>query len=339
MTSMERVLAAMAGVPLDRPPYALTLSLYGAKLTACPLESYYTKPESYLQGQLAARELTQSDIVFAPFALTYEGAAYGCNLQFFTENPPNVKKPAIRSAEAFMDLEEPDPEREKHLRFMIESTSGLASAFGDSVPVCAIVTSPFDLPALVMGIDEWLATLVCKPDLVADILCRTIAHFTRYANALLSAGAAFLAVPNAIAHPRMVYESLITEAALPAIREAFANVRGPIVFHHGGNRMDGIQKDFFTLPNVAGFALDPRDSFSHFRSRVGEGTTLLGNLHGPTLNALKSETAYAKVRAIRDERKNDPRYLFITSGADIPWSTHADVLENIGAILREPCER
>ena len=103
-TSLDRVLAALAGKPQPRPPFTLTLSLYGARLTGCPLTEYYRKPERYAEGQEAVLDLCSPDILFSPFVLTLEAEAFGSELKFLPDNPPNIRKPAVRSADEFIRL-------------------------------------------------------------------------------------------------------------------------------------------------------------------------------------------------------------------------------------------
>src|SRR5665647_578046 len=95
MTSTERVVAALQGTAADRRAFTMTLSLYGAKLTNCPLPQYYTKPECYLQGQIAVAERCKPDIIFTPFALSLEAQAFGSEIFYMEKCPPNVKKPFI----------------------------------------------------------------------------------------------------------------------------------------------------------------------------------------------------------------------------------------------------
>ena len=50
MNSVERVFVAVEGKSVDRPAVTLTLSLYGAKLTGCPVKEYYTNPQAEANG-------------------------------------------------------------------------------------------------------------------------------------------------------------------------------------------------------------------------------------------------------------------------------------------------
>ena len=52
MNSIDRVMATIQGTDKDCIPLSLTLSLYGAALTNCPLDEYYTDSKKYVSGQL-----------------------------------------------------------------------------------------------------------------------------------------------------------------------------------------------------------------------------------------------------------------------------------------------
>ena len=85
MTSMERVLAALSGTPQPRPPFTLALSLYGARLSGCPLSRYFRDAESYGAGQQAVYDSFAPDILFSPFALPLEAEAFGSEVIFLPD--------------------------------------------------------------------------------------------------------------------------------------------------------------------------------------------------------------------------------------------------------------
>ena len=89
MTGMERVIAALHGAGADHRAFTMTLSLYGAKLTSCPLNEYYTIPEQYLKGQMAVAQQCRPDIIFTPFALALEAQAFGSDIVFL---PPAIEQ-------------------------------------------------------------------------------------------------------------------------------------------------------------------------------------------------------------------------------------------------------
>jgi uroporphyrinogen decarboxylase len=106
-------------------------------------------------------------------------------------------------------------------------------------------------------------------------------------------------------------------------------VRGPIVFHHGGNPMVPFLTTISTLPGVVGYAVDHRDSLAEARTILGPERVLLGNLNGPPLAKLAPHKVLEKVDNILEDRRDDPRFIFLNAGADIPLSTPPELLQAV----------
>lgn len=332
-TSFERVMAAFQGQPMERPPFTMTLSLFGAKLIGCPLTEYYHDPERYAEGQDAVVDLCDPDILFAPFALTLEAEAFGSEIVFLPDNPPNIRKPAFRNPEEFMGLQLPDIDNHPSLLYFRESVRHLSLKHKGKKPICGVVTAPVDLPALIMGIDMWIEILLFHEHIAQDILNKASEHFISLANALLADGADFIALPIMFTHPSLLYRKLIDELILPTLHRSFQEVKGPIVFHHGGNPIVPLLNDYLNLPNVAAFAVDHRDSMIEARSIIGPNRLLLGNLNGPNLSRLPVEKILDKVNEILTDRNNDPCFVFATSAADVPWNTPPATIKAIADLI------
>ena len=328
-SSLQRIAAALAGKPQERPPYTFVLSLYGAKLIECPLTDYYRNPQCYAEGQEAVRDLCAPDILFSPFAVCLEAEAFGSELAFFSNNPPNIRKPAVRSADEFLKLSMPDVESDPGLCYLQESVRCLAKHTCAETPICGVLTTPVDLPAIIMGMDMWIETLIFAPEKAAAILDKTTTHFIQMANALLNAGAAFIGLPTMFANPQILYPKLIDTLIIPALTEAFDEVEGAIVFHHGGNPIVPYLHGYLSLPKIAGFVVDHRDSLDDARKITGDERLLLGNLCGPTLSRTPMEQILAAVEFILQDRKEDPHFIFSTSGPDVPWDTPPELLQRI----------
>jgi uroporphyrinogen decarboxylase len=325
MTGMERVLCALHGKPADRRAFTLALSLYGARLSGCPTQEYYSDPKRYLEGQRKVVRLIDPDIVFAPFTLPFEALAYGGEGVWLDKFPPNVRKPPFRGQDMPVSLGD-DMFLAPGLAYLVESTRLLALEFGPSKPVCAVATAPVDLPAMLLGIEGWLETLLFDPERAARLMALAEEHFLRLTGAFFAAGAAFVAIPVMFANLRLVTPALLEDAVLPALARAFDQSAGPLVYHHGGNRiLDHLQR-FSSLPNVAGFLLDPRDSMSRARDILGPGRLVLGNMNGPGLARMQPDKAYASVSTLLAERASDRAFMLASSHADVPFDTSPDTL-------------
>lgn len=339
MTGLERVGAALQGRFADRRAATATLSLYGARLAGIALSRYYRDPEAYRLGQAAVVERFDPDIVFAPFALALEAEACGAGLAFFDKAPPNVRKPATLegflggaaepgaeeagSFDAARFLDEPGP------AYLLESIRLLARDNAGSRPVAAILTCPCDLPALVFGLDAWLETLLFDPPRAETLLAAAERRFLALAEACAEAGAMFAAMPVMFAQPKIIGEELVKAQIIPYISRVFARAPCPLVFHHGANPLGEILALFKELPGIAGFAMDERDDFRRARSVLGPGPLLLGGVNGPLVEGRGPERLRSMVAAVREATADDPRYVFATGAADLPYDTdpgHIDAL-------------
>ena len=330
MNGMERVMAAMNGRPANRRAVSLVLSLYGARLTKCPLKLYYTDPAAYARGQSAVYNTFKPDILFAPFALPFEGEAFGSRVRYFEDQPPNLASPAINSADEIGRLCVPDIEDHPKLNFFRESIRLMAKEHGRDVPIAAIVLDPIGLSAMIMGLDGWLNTLLFDGEGVKRMLNLVIPYFADRANALLEEGASFIVIPGAVANPMIVSRSIVETTALSVLREAYALVNGPIVMHSGGAPLAPFIDMFTGLPNVAGFVLNGGDNLVRARDAAGRKALLIGNVDGPTLSKRSPEAIRSECMDVLLNRENDPCFILGTSGADIAYDTPP---ENIHAFL------
>ena len=319
----------VVGGVTDRPPFTLTLSAYGARLTGCPLRTYYSDPEVYVAGQVAVREALGPDLLFSPFALALLGEPFGSTLAWFDHQPPNLDRPAVPTVAEAARLPLPDVDAHPTLLFLRESVRRLARAYKGDVPVVGMVLCPVDLPPLIVGLDAWMDAVVSRDPAVPRLLERCTCFFVEFGNALLGDGAAFLAFPGVFCSPAVLPMSMLTSLVLPVLAEAFQQVRGPLVWHHGGIRLAPHLEALRGLPNVIGYAVDSSDSLAQARQVLGEGPVLLGNLDGPSLDQRSPDEVHRQARAILLDRARDPRFILASSAADVPMATP---LENLHAV-------
>lgn len=331
MTSAERVLATLAGRPVDRRPVAPVLSLYGARLTGCPLERYYNDAAAYADGQAAVGEAFRPDVLFAPFDFAALGAAFGSELQHFEHQAPVVRRPALASAAEWGHVAVPDVETHPRLRYLRGAVRRLAAAHGGTVPVVAVLPPPTDLPLLVLGMEGWLEAVLFDPPAAARILDDIVPFFVRLANALFAEGASLLALTCALAAPAILPRKTVQAFVLPVFREALSRLRGPVLLHHGGNPLVAHLDLLAGLPGVVGFALDHRDDLGRGRAVLGSEPVLLGGPSAPDLPSSTPEETLASCRAVLEDRRGDPRFVLCSTGPDIPWDA---LPETIHALRR-----
>jgi len=330
VNSTQRIMATIQGAPTDRRAFVLIMSLYGARLTGCPLKDYYTDPDAYFQGQLAVQQKFEPDVLFSPFVLPYLGAAYGSQIKLFADQPPNLATPAIERAKDFASLTMPDVDANVHLTYLRKCLRRLTKEYKNAIPVGAFALSPVDLPSMIMGMEVWLETLLFDPHLAEAIIEQVTVHFIEYTDALFSDGVSFIVLPLPFANLRIITPKIATQIAVPCLKRAFERVAGPLVLHHVGASFLKSLAHLQGLPNVLGYYVGKEDSLVEAREIVGPQKTLLGNIDGPGLRKRTADDIHQQALDILDQMQDDPRFILATSSPDIDLETPE---ANIQAII------
>ncbi len=334
MNSIERITASLNGDPTDRRAISPILPLYGARLSGCELSEYYNDSSAYARAQSAVLETFEPDVLFGPFALPLEGAAFGSEVRFFDNQAPNIQRPAINSVKEIDGLTVPDVDRHPRLLYFRETIRQMYAQHGHKVPIAPIASGPIDLPALILGIEGWLDALLFDKEGARQMLNLAIAHSVRFINALFSEGAMFVAIPVDFANPRIITREIAIEITVPALEEALSQMEGPVFLHSGGAPLALSIDLLANLPNVAGFVLNGSDSFEEARKRIGPQPVLVGNIEGPSLFMRKKEDIRKECLSALHNQRNDPHFVLGTCMADIGTGTPP---ENIH-VLRESAE-
>jgi uroporphyrinogen decarboxylase len=314
----------MTGAPADRAPWTGVFSLYGAALTECPLARYYTDPAAYVAGQLAVLETLKPDILFMPFALVREGEAFGAQARHFPDQPPNLRAPACR-IDAFASIQPADIDGHPAICYLRESLRRLAITAAP-VPVAGIALDPFALPVMLFGLDAWMEIFLFQPGLATDVLAFTTEHFVRWGNALLGDGAACIIIPSIFVSPTVLSQNLVRDRVFDHLGRAIGRIKGPVIVHHAGGTLLPLLALLRALP-AAGFAIDARDDYAAARNILGPDRPILSGVDGPTLPHQEAAALADRVRALLAVRRDDRRFLFTTTGADVPLSTPLSILE------------
>lgn len=331
MTGLQRIQAALQGQPADRRAVAPLLSLYGAKLTGCPLDRYYHDAAAYVHGQDAVRETFAPDLLAAPFLLPLLAECCGGEMTYPGLQPPVVRRPPIHSADQWNRIALPDPVHHPAMRYLLDAIGLMAQRYRDDTPVLAILTPPIDVPILLMGLDAWLETVLFEPDQARRIMQDVVPFTVQWTNACLARGALAVVYPCGMLSPTVVTRQIVETWARPILADALAQINGPAILHHGGAPMLANLDLLPGLPAVAGFVPDERDDLDQARRILGPDPLLLCGPMAPELPRLSAQQVAQRCHALLDNRRDDPRFILCTTGPDVPWDTPP---ENIHALRR-----
>lgn len=108
MNAYQRVMNSLKGLPVDRPPVLAVLGAYGGKLTGTPLPELYTDADKFVAGQQAVIDTFKIDMVLSTLDFSLIAEAFGGQIVFFDDQPPNMKRPAAANIKEALALPLPD---------------------------------------------------------------------------------------------------------------------------------------------------------------------------------------------------------------------------------------
>ncbi len=271
MTSRERVLAALAGKPVDRVPVMSPVSLATSE---CMRKTKCYFPHICLNGvrMAALAETSYTDLGFdsiAPyFSVLNEAGALGCDVDWGSgENPSFLRASALKRPEDFV------PPKNyldaKPIKSILTAISILKKRYGGQAAIMGKVVGPLSLIFYINGIQNTLNTLILAPEKIWELLSVTKELCKEFALAQLEAGADVITISEDAAGDLISRECyrisvMDTERELTNAIKPYA----PVIFHLTGNVID--RADLFRETGFDALSYDSRNNLQKLKTKVGD---------------------------------------------------------------------
>ena len=333
MNSLERTMAAISHTEPDRVPLFLLLSLYGAKELQMPVRQYFSQPANVVKAQLLMREKYSNDCLYTFFYAPIEVEAFGGEVIFVDDGPPNSGRPIISSLSDIASLELPVVEDTPCLKRVLEATAMLKAEVGDTVPLIGVVMSPYSLPVMQMGFEKYLELIYDHPD-EFDALMRLNEEFcVAWANAQLAAGATAICYFNPLSSPNMIERERYLVTGYPVDQRTIARINGPTATHLASGIALPVIDDIIALGSaVLGFS--ERDDLSAIKEASRGRICLLGNLNGIDMVNWSPAQAENAVKRVITAAGAGGGLILSDNHGEIPWQVKEETLLAIGEAVR-----
>jgi len=279
MSSMDRTLTALSHKEPDRVPAFLLLTMHGAKLLDMPLEKYLTSSEHIIKAQLRMRELYGHDCLYALGYGAVEVKAFGGEVIFFEDGPPNSGRPVIQNPEEVESLEGPDIDSESCLLEVLSTIKGLKERSNGEVPVVGVVMSPFSLPVMQMGFSGYLDLMHQDQDRFWSLMEINQRFCVDWANRQLEAGATAIGYFDPVSSSTIITREMYLETGSKVAKATLSQVKGPTVTHFASGRCLSIVDDVMDTGTL-GIGVSVLEDLSALKKKSAGRLSLLGNLNG-----------------------------------------------------------
>jgi len=334
MTSMQRVLTTLSHNEPDRVPIFLLLTMHGAKELGMSIKEYFSKSEYVVEGQIRLQKKYNNDCYYSFFYAPLEIEAFGGEVIYSEDGPPNSGQPFIRDIETIGRLEPPSANDVKVFHKVLEATSKLKEKAGSEIPIIGVVMSPFSLPVMQMGFDKYLELMHFRKDLF-DRLMRVNEEFcVNWANAQLEAGATAICYFDPVSSSTIITREKYLETGFPIACRTISRIKGPTATHFASGNCLPIA-DLVPQTGTAVVGVSSKEDLSQLKQAFSHKLTVLGNLNGIAMRRWTTAQTQSIVREAIEFAAPGGGFILSDNHGEIPIQVPDEVLKTISESVLE----
>ena len=334
MNSLERTLAAISHKEADRVPLFLLLSLYGAKELQMTPQEYFSEPDNVVRAQLLMRDKYNNDCIDTFFYAPIEIAAWGGEVVFTDDGPPNSGEPFIRSFKQIATLAVPKIQDCVGLKNVLDATRQLKQAVGNETPIVGVVMSPYSLPVMQMGFEKYLELIYERKDEFQKLMQINEAFCVEWANAQLDAGATAICYFDPLASPNIIERETYLSTGWQVARRVLPKINGPTAIHlASGIALPVLDDIVSTGTAIVGFSA--ADDLADIKNAAKNRICLLGNMNAIEMRNWTTNDIEREVKQIISKAGKGGGLILSDNHGEIPWQVPEEILLGIAEAVRK----
>ena len=325
MNSMQRTLTSLGFQEPDRVPLFLLNTSQGAREQGVSIEQYYGDAEKVIAGQLLLQKKYRSDCLYGFYYASIETEAWGGSTVFSEDGPPLCGKPVISCPEDIDRIKAPAVESAAGLKRVLASLAGMKERVTDTVPIIGVAISPFSLPVMQMGFDNYIELLHEQPERFWRLMEQNIAFTVEWANAQLAAGATAICYFDPLSSTTTIPREMYLKTGQQVAKRALAQIKGPTATHMASGRCLTILGDIAdTGTAVVGVSI--LEDLAELKRTAAGRVNLLGNLNGIEMRRWSAEQAEYHVKKAIAAAGRGGGFILGDSHGEIPLAVPEEVL-------------
>jgi uroporphyrinogen decarboxylase len=329
MNSFDRVMTSLSHKEPDRVPVFLFIPLHGAKELNLPLKNYFSKAENIVEGQLRLSAKYGYDCLYPFFYASIEIEAFGGSTIFYSDGPPNAGKPFVETSKEIHKLVCPNPNESEALKEPLKAIRLLAKEHKGKTPIISAVIAPFSLPAMLMGLENWLDLILFgeKDDLNSMLtVCKSFC--VSWANAQLEAGLDAVAFFDPLATSDIMTRDQFLKYDFALATDTIKAIKGPVVYAGAGGRIESIA-DLIPKTGAFGMVVSSKDNLKAVKDVVGDKINIVGNLNNVEMPSWTSVKAEQEVQKCIEQAAKGGGFILADQHGELPYSVNDSILRTI----------
>ena len=330
MTSRERVLAHLAGCPVDRLPLMPITMMFACGQIGARYRDYCTDYRVSVEAQIRTAEAFGFDYVNSMSDPAREAADCGAVVEYFDNQPVALVEDQALLADKtrLASLKIPDPLGGARMHNSLKGLALFKERVGKEKMIEGWVEGPVAEGADLRGINTLMLDFFDDPAFVRDLFAFVVEMELRFACEQLKAGADVIGVGDAAAS--LVGPNIYDEFVWPYEKKLVDGIHalgGKVRLHICGNTrriLEGMGKlgcDIVDLDSMA--------PISEARQKMGPKTVLLGNLNPVVV--LRNGDPAGVTAAIAECHRQAGAPFIVGAGCEVPCDTPPDNLRALCA--------
>jgi len=333
MTSLERVLITLGHQEPDRVPLFLLLTMHGAKELGVSIESYFSQGEHVAEGQLKLLEKYGHDCIYNFYHAPLEVEAWGAEVIYCEDGPPNSGIPVIQNIQDIQTLEAPRIEACTCLEKVLTSARLLKETLQDQVPIIGVVMSPFSLPVMQLGFNRYIELIYESPHLFQRLMDINTRFCVDWANAQLDAGSTAICYFDPVSSSTIIPRELYLKTGFKVATNTIAQIKGPTATHLASGRGVSIVDDL-SKTGTAIMGSSSLEDLSEVKAACRKKLTVLGDLNGIGMCGWTPEQAEDEVKKAIAAAGPGGGFILSDNHGEIPYQVPDEVLLAISRAVR-----
>jgi len=334
MTSLQRVLTTLGHQEPDRVPLFLLLTMHGAREMGLSIEEYFSKAEHVVEGQLKLRTKYRDDCIYSFFYAPIEVEAWGGEVIYFEDGPPNSGRPFIHDPKQISDLMVPDIHDTACLAKVLKATQMIKAEIQDEAPIIGVVMSPFSLPVMQMGFPAYIRLMYENRPLFEKLMQVNEEFCVAWANAQLEAGATAICYFDPVASTTVTNREMYLETGFKVAQRTIARINGPTATHMASGSCLPIVGDI-AQTGTAVIGTSVMEDLATMKDTCRGKLTILGNMNAIEMRNWTPAQAETVVKDAIAKAGSGGGFILSDNHGEIPWQVPDDVLLNISEAVHE----
>jgi uroporphyrinogen decarboxylase len=328
MTSMQRVMISLSHKEPDRVPFFLFPTLHGAKELGLSIKDYFSKAEYVAEGQLRLRKKYQHDCLQGFYYGAIEVEAWGGEVVFYDDGPPNAGEPIIKRWEDIEKLEPPIIRDAKSLKRVLNTIQLLKEQSMGEAPIFGVIMSPYSIPVMQMGFESYIELMYEAPRLLNHLMKVNETFAINWANAQIEAGATAIVYFDPVSSPTITHRDLYIKSGYAVAKRVISQIQGAAAMHFASGRCLSIIDEVIQTGAV-GIGVSTVEDLADVKAACYGRLAIIGNLNGIEMRRWTAVDAEIKVKEAILKAGRGGGFILADNHGEIPYQVADDVLRAI----------